>query len=257
MAKPKIRGIATRGQLARFHLEAAEAFCGYVKQKLEIRPRGGAGGWEDVLIGKHIFFELVPSDGGPNFEIMHTAHGDDVLLPFPAQNFTDTPIWTAWSEEWVKAESLGKKRSTWELVGFSLRFAVGSSGKQKTQLLRAEWDNPSQRGGLSAQPHWHVDPSLLDVGFWSPEPPASEGSLEELPVGSVTIDSLGAEPNRTAFWSISELHLGMAGWTAALESPKCWQLLVDFEDLAKSIEWLTKVLSYASTEFHGLKPSTG
>ena len=256
MAKPKIRGIATRGQLDHFHLEVAGAFCGFVKQKLEIRPAGGAGGWEDVLIGKHVFFELVPSDGG-YFEIMHTEHGDDVLLPFAAQNFTNTPIWTAWSEEWVKAESLGKKRSTWELVEFSLRFAVGSSGKQKTLLLRAEWDNPSQRGGLSAQPHWHIDPSLLDVGFWSPKPPALEGSLQELPVGSVTIDSLGAEPNRTAFWSISELHLGMAGWTAALESPKCWQLLVDFEDLAKSIEWLAKVLSYASTEFDRLKPSTG
>ena len=81
--------------------------------------------------------------------------------------------------------------------------------------------------------------------------------MEELPQGAGPSESGEAGPNPTAFWSISKLHLGMAGWTAASQSPRCWQHPLDCGDLAKPVEWLAKVLSYACAEFAELGASTG
>jgi len=101
-----------------------------------------------------------------------------------------------------------------------------------------EW-NPSHRGRDSAQPHWHIDPKIIDLPSWGFEQ-SNKGGLQELsdPEGELVAPGL-------KFWSLRRLHLGMAGWTHRQDHPQCWQHKLDLDIIA---EWLKRVLAYCKRE---------
>ena len=97
-------------------------------------------------------------------------------------------FWVAWQEEWV----VGRGRSyTLSSAGWTV--FLGFPYRPKTQVLRAEWRDPTESTGSGPQPHWHLDSRL----------------------------AMGMDPGRTT--SLSRAHLGMAGWRQDAACPVRWQ----------------------------------
>ncbi len=230
----------TELELGQFHSAVEVAFSEGLKVPVSIRRVDETLDWIGALPKTPVFFAARPADNRAKAEVL-----PDRSMGF---EFTDgtahIPLWVSWREEWVKAiPARGRRRPapTLHLVGVSTCFYVGNTARQKTQILRAEWDNPAHRGNNAAQPHWHVDPDLIDLPSWSPEPRFEmPHGLTELPASEGP--QLSPE---TCFWRVRRLHLGMAGWTHHTDSPQCWQHTIQ---LSVITGWLKRVLLYCGRE---------
>lgn len=197
----------TEGQLGQFHAAVAAAFDAGLKLKLGVRQADETLDWKGALVATKVFFAAKPVTNDTRVEFL-----DDRMIAFSISDpGASIPLWVSWREEWVKAlagRQRGRAEPTLDLVGVSICFFAGNAAKKKTQILRAEWDNPKHRGNDAAQPHWHIDPNLIDLPSWKAETPVQvAGGLEELTTQEGLLVAL--EPG---FWELQRLHLGMAGW---------------------------------------------
>jgi len=176
----------------------------------------------------------------------------------PGFNRLRAAMWAGWYEEWDTKD--GKNL---EFVGASMSFFWGVGGYQQKQLvLRAEWDKVVKRGGNAAQPHWHIDTTLM-VEFGAKR---ERGALErsELPAEEPErtppeLEELAPEPGEPALEEIggrvlqdvdvSKLHLAMGGWRNSPSYPDRWQCKVDGEDAL--VEWADCTLEYTIDQFQG------
>jgi hypothetical protein len=207
---------------------------------IAVHSVGEALDWRGALAGTKVFFVAKPAANNAMVEFL-----EDSSIAFGiSEPGALVPLWVSWGEEWVKAASTQRRRRTeptLDLVGVSLCFYAGNAAKKKTQILRAEWDNTFQRGNNAAQPHWHIDPNLIDFPSWkSEQPPQAPEGLEELPATETPL--IPVEPG---FWELQRLHLGMGGWRHHADSPQCWQHKLELELVAA---WLQRVLVYCKNE---------
>lgn len=227
----------TEGQLAQFHVAVEKAFSDAFALNLKIKPFDEKFDWKPALPTAKVFFAAKPASANLIVEYRNEGRGGQkVLFNFTAPD-ANIPLWVSWSEEWIKSGDVSSRRKTQpmlDLIGVSLGFFAGNANKEKIQILRAEWDNPKARGNEAAQPHWHVDPNLID---WNQDllvQSSDSGGLEELTVPGETLVSI--DPGS---WSLQRLHLGMAGWKHQQESPQCWQHKLELGTLS---DWLKRVL---------------
>jgi hypothetical protein len=249
--------VFNRAALSQLHSKIAGVFSAQVgfKSKIVLAPE--LTDWETSVATTRVHFEMYPSENTVVIERFRgDVGGEKTIFPF-ARAGASVPLWVSWSEAWVKRASdnkIYKGRPFLELIGFSLAFYAGNEWRQKTQLLRAEWDDPANRGPLSAQPHWHIDPKLLDLPSW--EPIAVQfptvGALEELPMEPLS----PTQPIDPGFWSLEKLHLGMAGWVHTNSVPSCWQQKMIPPKLQDISIWLGKVMAYCAAELPKLTAVT-
>ena len=239
---------ADRDVLTKFHTRIAEAFTAAVKVQSKIVSPSLANDWDKSLPGTVVFFEMRPKQQAVVFEtFVAEIGGQKVLFPFTSDAGA-YPTWVAWSEEWKKRPTdIGSKGRSGppklDLIGVSLTFYAGNEWQQKTQVVRAEWDNPTERGSNAAQPHWHIDSNLFDVQSWGEILPQYSAGLEELPTNTLTTEAV-----QPGFWSMQKLHFGMSGWLHAKSAPQCWQNPLRKNDLGNIVVWAGRVLEYCRSE---------
>jgi hypothetical protein len=236
----------TEGQLAQFHVAVEKAFSDAFAISLQIDSSNEGFDWQSALPTSKVFFAAKPTRKSLIVESRNEERGGQKFLFGFSEPGAIVPLWVSWSEEWIKTKVASRGRQPipmLDLIGVSVGFYAGYANKEKTQILRAEWDNPKARGNEAAQPHWHIDPNLIDLPSWSREQPiqrATANGLEELSAAEGTLVTL--DPG---FWSLQRLHLGMAGWKHRNDSPECWQHKLELDIIA---EWLGRVLVYCKTE---------
>jgi len=236
----------TEGQLAQFHVDVEKAFSDAFAISLQIDSSNEGFDWKSALPTSKVFFAAKPTRKSLVVESSNEKRGGQKFLFGFSKPDAIVPLWVSWSEEWVKTSIPSTRRKPapmLDLTGVSIGFYAGYANIEKTQILRSEWDNPKARGNEAAQPHWHIDPNLIDLPSWGREQPVSSvaaDGLEELSVAEGTL-----VPLDPAFWSLQRLHLGMAGWRHRQESPQCWQHKLELEIIT---EWLGRVLVYCKTE---------
>lgn len=230
----------TEGQLEQFHCAVASGFREVLNLKVLVRQVDETLDRKGALVGTRVFFAAKPAAGETMVDLLRDR---SFAFGFSAPGAL-VPLWVSWGEQWVKASAvIGPRRAEpmLDLVGVSICFYAGNAARQKTQILRAEWDNPLQRGNNAAQPHWHIDPNLIDLPSWkSEQPPQAPQGLEELPSSGTPLIPL--EPG---FWGLQRLHLGMGGWKHHADNPQCWQHKLELNTIAA---WLNRVLLYCSNE---------
>lgn len=234
----------TNEQVKQFHAAVEQAFSTVFSVGLKVGVSEEGFDWLAAIPGAAVYFQGKPSRENQDFEFYNSQLGGNRIL-FRLNEITALPLWVSWSEEWKKA-SVGSRRKhepALNLVGVSVGFYTGVPRRDKTLLIRAEWDNPNQRGNEAAQPHWHIDPNLIDLPSWNSEfsvgnTPAA-GALEELSVEE------GASTIALGFHSLQRLHLGMAGWMHENDNPRCWQHRLELGTVA---DWVKAVLRYSKTE---------
>lgn len=164
-------------------------------------------------------------------------------------------LWFGWYDEWKKVGA-----DSYLFVGASMSFYLGYAGRDKTQILRAEWDSTAIRASNAAQPHWHVDTQLM-VDFESRSflpiqrddryQVVTEGGLEELMPSQAenVLEELGASANERSVQDLnmSGMHLGMGGWRNSSSHPACWQCPI--EDHAQLIDWADFTLASVCDQF--------
>jgi len=227
-------------ELEAFHKAVCSVLQKTLSHQVEMKPT--INGWKSLMASTdaRVSFQMYPKRS----EFHETAENDlghrCPVLPFP--NISKVfPTWIFCWDEWIKSDV-----DQYDLIAFSICF-FGGGGQKKTQLLRAEWANPARQGSLAAQPHWHIDPNLLDLDFWNGKPSevakieTTNMPLQELPIP-------GGNLVTPAFWSLQKLHLGMGGWHHGVNSPTCWQHPLDFSDRNELLKWLSKTLVYVSSE---------
>ena len=238
-----------REGLLKLHHKIAAAFSSRVAIKAKIASVPNLADWESAVAGTAVYFEMFPAEGTVAVErFSGSLRGAKTIFSFETGG-NKVPLWVSWSEEWVKRASdkkTFKGRPTLELIGFSLTFYAGLQWREKTPLIRADWDDPLHRGSESAQPHWHIDPSILDLPSWEAisAPLTVDEKLQELPVPPRE----QPETVEAGFFSLEKLHLGMAGWRHAASIPRCWQQKMEPPHLADVPVWLDKVLGYFASE---------
>lgn len=255
-------------EMHRLHSAIKDAIVGCLGYGVAVQPSSERDGWKRASTGAVVTFFLRPSDGADiTASRAQRARGDVALvLPLFPDESDEHTVWVGWYEEW-KATGI----DAFELVGASWTFFWGASyNDDKTQLFRAEWDNPSQRGGNAAQPHWHFDRKLLGTVYRrqvapessGPTPGSADAALEELPVPKAITDGLveigvdiqEAVPEGLRDLHLSGLHFGMAGWANPGDHPKCWQCTI--HDGTQMVRWAKGSLAHAKAEFSNLRKGT-
>lgn len=226
-------------EVGKFHNQLVEVFSTCLQVELQIQQVDEQLDWKAALPGIFVFYT---AKSASQRTIVDFQDGRQLFrLSDPDQM---APLWMCWGEKWKKgstARSRSATTSTLDLVGVKLCFHAGHFGQLKTQILRAEWDNPKFQGNEVAQPHWHIDPNLFDIPSSQRDYPApiSEGLVE------LSISKEGFAFSTPHGWSLQRLHLGMAGWTHHQDHPQCWQHELDLDIIAK---WLGRVLVYCKSE---------
>jgi hypothetical protein len=229
-------------EIEKFHSQLIEAFSTCLQLELQIEQVDKQLNWKAALPGISV---LYTAKSASRKTIVNFQDGQQMFSFSEPDRMA--PLWVYWGEKWKKTQVVQSRKTaaaTLDLVGVKLCFHVGNFGQKKTQILRAEWDNPKLQGNevaQVAQPHWHIDPNLMDIpsnGCDNPVPVS--GGLVELPA---TQEGLAfSAPNSL---SLQRLHLGMAGWRNQETHPQCWQHKLDLDAIA---EWLKRVLVYCKSE---------
>jgi hypothetical protein len=205
--------MATRGEIERLHIEAAQLFMGQLDGECEINtsPQYRAL-WHRRDLRENVSFDLSRKDAR---QVAMRAGGRSTCLVAPAKKFNEDwsdgeRIWVAWRDIWTR-----KAHDVFELVDASLTFFWGRPSIEpiRQQLFRAEWPQKSSGGVTSAQPHWQVDWPLAD--------------LETL---------------------VSGIHFGMAGWECEGDGEhlsKHWRRFADNDTVATLQQWAVRTLEYA------------
>lgn len=226
-------------EIGQFHNQLIEAFSTCLQLELQIKQVDEQLNWKAALPGTSVLYTAKSASQ----KTIVDFHDRQQIFRF-SDHHQMAPLWVYWGEKWKKsqiAQSRNMAKATLDLVGVKLCFHVGNFGQQKTQILRAEWDNPKLQGNEVAQPHWHIDPNLMDL--------PSKGRDYPVPVsgGLVELSALqeGLAVSAPNSLSLRRLHLGMGGWRHQEAHPQCWQHKLDLDTIA---EWLKRVLVYCKNE---------
>lgn len=251
------------------HTNIAQVIKRHIGYSVEFRSERAV---EYALVGDTFSFVLVPSDYRRPWDSVRRKRGPDCpaiqLIEVP--EFEDT-VWAGWYEEWKKIA-----HDEFELRGLSWTFFWGIHGRDKVQLLRAEWDAPSSgRGSVNApQPHWHVDTDFMLTSFRRVKRRLYvSDSAEVTPQTLSTIDASGEpsaleelEPTIGALEEIDavevledltleSVHLGMGGWTENAEYPGCWQRPIP-ANWREIVVWVERILRHVMEQFSLIRSDT-
>ncbi len=237
------------------HTNIATVVREITKASLRIVSPSHMHRWSSTSAGIDIDFELgtIP-DQRPN--VLHEMIDRDLggrtfafrLLEQPEEEPT---LWAGWYEQWKSAGE-----GTFNLVGMSWTFYWGVFYRPRKAILRAEWDSLHYRSERAAQPHWHIDPSLLvdsyrriPAGTHAPmPPPAAAGTdLVELPAEELGLREIPG-PTGIQELSLKRMHLAMGGWEASDTHPSCWRYAVP-ANWNGIIKWVERTLVYAREQF--------
>lgn len=120
--------------------------------------------WYKVRDGCGVEFELIPVDTVES-EVARRMRREDSkphrVFVFPLCTRSSSCVgtfWVSWHETWLKQDS-----TDYVLLNAGWTLFEGLPGNQeKTQVLRADWDQLEHRGSKRAgQPHWHFDHELF------------------------------------------------------------------------------------------------
>lgn len=140
----------------------------------------------------------------------------------------------------------------WEKVGDDKFSFIGTSiqvfpaeGVDHPALLRAEWDDPKNRGAEVGQPHWHIDSPFYLVADREEDP---FGFLEEFQEPAAPTDDFAevealANTNSVAQVNLRRVHLFMGGWSHS--GGQEWHHPLDPTELKR---WASSVLRYLERE---------
>lgn len=223
-----------RGKIAACHNNVAKDLSGILDVPAEFRPR--PTNWSKVKVGTVIGFDLVPCEPTHNDIALRMA-GRVSVFPLTRDLAADVAMfWVSWDELWQKREG-----PAYHLLGAGWTLFKGFWGvPQKTQVLRAEWDQLPDKGSKNAgQPHWHVDQPLYGrkAGEREIRPGLVEAPVETLARGWGQ-DEAGAESEAFGY-----VHLAMGAWDGSKEHPICWQRSYE-QDCGKLEDWCVKTLKY-------------
>lgn len=181
---------------------------------LKILPPSASGDWTKATVDTRLPFELLPAGGYPEQAARDTGSRCSVFPLHP--NVGGDPLasryWVSWFEVWlVKVIKIDLHLCT---AGWSV-FA-GLLGRDKRQVIRAEWDQlPITGSPKVGQPHWHVDRPL--------EYESADDTSE-----------------------LAGLHLAMGTWNSTEDHPSCWQRSA--EKQSDLVDWGERTLRYLQSE---------
>lgn len=233
--------IVTAAQLQQFHRSLGRRISGRLPEEVELREPQDQP-WHKFSGGRRVRFYLSYSRRPYERAIRRRGGRQPVVLL--AQKGYDG-LWVGWSEEW-----LVQRPGFFELIGVGWTLFEGLVGvERKGQLVRAEWDQPTARGGGVAQPHWHFDldvptPAIGGASGGTAASDVASLELEELPALPVAYEGEVGSIEQGRSTSLAALHLPMGGWSAGGDYPTCWQSkLADArKGLRELEEWSEKVL---------------
>ena len=147
-------------------------------------------------------------------------------------------FWVSWHEVWLKQD---QRNLILQSAGWTL-FEGLPGNQDKTQILRADWDQIPQMGSRNAgHPHWHFDHDLF-VSTELEKIESKRGLVE------ITADSSGGIDRQT---SLGFVHLAMGAWNGDLDHPECWQRT--YEDDCRNLrDWCVKTLIYLKEQVGGV-----
>lgn len=232
--------------ILRFHKATTKIF-GSVLRRADLEISATSNNWPSTEKGTKIWFDLRPL-GPVELAARGRSDGQTPVIPLPQfdESLYSPIAWMSWHEEW---KALGNK--AFELIGVSAAFFWGPPRGEKVQIMRAEWDHLPNRGGNAAQPHWHVDATLM-LGYSVPSDHpmiatiSQTSELVELVPEAKTIE-IRELTGLTQDVSVAGMHLGMSGWLHAESTPKCWQS--EIKSLKQIEDWLTLMLPYSVEQF--------
>jgi hypothetical protein len=236
------------------HTNIARVVKDVTEASLQIVSSSHPHGWYATGKGTEIDFELGTSaDHQPNvlYEMIdRDLGGRAFVFRLVEQQVEEPTLWAGWYDQW-KATGDG----TFDLVGMSWTFYWGVFYRPRKAILRAEWDSLHYRNQRAAQPHWHIDPSLLvdsykPIPATTPQPPAARppgDDLVELPTKETGLIEI-TDPTGIQELSLKGMHLAMGGWQHAETHPRCWRfsLPVNWIEITK---WAERTLVYAREQF--------
>ncbi|MGH2549788.1 MAG: hypothetical protein ACRDHN_10385, partial [Thermomicrobiales bacterium] len=186
-----------------------------------------------------IGFQLFPEEESayPEAITVGDRHYNVYHLSLNAEKDSDPQLnsvyWLAWREEW---DVSGPQQ--FDLVGASLIIFYGQRYRERTQVLRCEWDMPEKRGKNAGQPHWHIDLLHSSVG----------GEFAEITLGSPDVSIIPDLP----IYSLGEMHLAMGGCFNKGGAPESWHADRG-EDYANVPTWAERILKYVKGELEYVK----
>lgn len=231
-----------RGKIGPYHNNVASDVEKIIGEGVTFYPSSDQG-WDRVCGGPQVEFELVPQDPVRSERAMRMRGKDSRIRRvsvFPLCTHSNSRVgtfWVSWYEAWRKQDS-----SNFILLNAAWTLFKGLPGDQdKTQVLRAEWDQLPHRGSKRAgHPHWHFDHDL----FISAEP----GKIKVKP-DLVEISS--DEPFAMKRWtSVGFIHLAMGTWNQGKNHPECWQRTCE-DDCRQLRDWCVKTLLYLKEQIAG------
>jgi len=209
---------------------------------------------KDVPADSALTCELVYSNEGGFVDRAPRRRGAPqsvIILPTQFDGIRTPAAWVGWYEEWRRQ---GAKGGTFDLVGASMTFFWGYINRERTELLRAEWDTEHRGGGITAaQPHWHVDSDIVllhaeSVRAHLDSESDTEEALMELEMEEVSaLEEVNKQPPRAKL-SLSPMHLGMGGWSHGKANPGRWQCKVRDNDITAFVDWAHVTLDYVIQE---------
>ena len=231
-----------RGEIGPYHNGVAEDVKTVIGERVSFYTPLEAN-WHKVRDGSEVEFELVPVDRlrPEPAKRMRRKDGQGrrvcVFPLFTVSNSRLTMFWVSWHETWLK-----ENPTKYVLLNAGWTLFEGLAGTQdKTQVLRADWDQLEHRGSKRAgQPHWHFDHEL----FIRAEPDKVEvapGLVE------VSTEDAFAMAGRA---SVGYVHLAMGAWNKDLDHPECWQRTYE-DDCQQLRDWCVKTLRYVKEQVTG------
>lgn len=262
-------------QIEQFHRRVEGCLGRHTGQKITLQSSQGIHGvahnkeaWKTAGPNKRIIFDMIVEG---DFVFVATGRSNDSSVAVRLKG--SAPVgkyqsWITWSDTWVK-----RTPELFDFIGLSIGFYSGPASSDRDvrwKIVRAEWDDPRSRGEESAQPHWHVDPDVLDrkkslralTGDFASTPArdAADGPIESLatanPMLPLTpiLPPLDAE-SAEATLSMKHLHLGMSGWFYGRDKMpgSCWQHPLTDAKLDNCIDWIEHTLDYMTVEMEKLR----
>jgi hypothetical protein len=245
--------MASAGKIDSLHQSFADRINDLTALRVAIQS--SMEGWKRVVKGTTISFEMVCRQHTTTAERKRGGRCPVFQIDPNRDPFEDQP-WAGWYEEWFCVQ-----HKDFDLIGAGWTFFWGADGRlgREQEILRAEWDQVPEtddqkryrRGGIAAQPHWHLDTGVM-AGYSRPTPPVARSTeviaLEELASdASPSLVEIG-QVSGIQELDISGMHLGMGGWRNHENHPRCWQTLLgaNWNDL---ILWAEQTLRSARDQF--------
>jgi len=210
-----------------------------------VKVHGKSDGWKRACPGTEIEFAILSRDGLVEYETRNEGGRCSVVRLSPGRPL-EPGCWVSWRDAW---EALGA-RQRFKLVNLSWTFFWGLAGRDKVQLLRAEWATVGERGNVAAQPHWHSD-VLPEVDAHQSERRAQADDESDAENEEASLVEVTEVPPRYRL-SLPSVHLGMGGWTHGDSHPERWQSEMGCRTTVL-VDWATYTLELAKHELARLR----